>query len=127
MPDALHCAIREVQADCSDILGAVLATPEGLVLASAGTLCGDVPAAAGTQIADLLDRNLSLLLGTSCMDALVWSSTAAWGVARLPHRHVVLVQAVAACRAAPLRLALARLRRDLGGTLEQRDEDTVGP
>lgn len=114
MPDPLLQAIELVRRDCSEIQGVMLATPEGLEIAAAGTLRGDVAAAAGTQIADVLDGNLRLLETSACSDALVWTPGSVWGVARLPTAHVVFVHARPGCAAATLRLALARFRRDLG-------------
>jgi hypothetical protein len=124
--DGLSHAIARVQGDCEDILGAVLATPEGLVLAARGTLEGDVPAAAATHLADVLDHNLSLLLSTSCSEALVWTPAGVWGIARLPSRHVVLAHAASSCAANTLRLALGRFRRDLGPALQELAPPEVG-
>lgn len=118
-PDPLLDAIDGVQDQCGDILGAVLATPEGLVLATRGTLSGDVPAATATHLADLLDRELAVLLGASCHEALFWSGAGLWGVARLPTGHVVLAHGTVHCGAGTLRLALGRLRRDLAPALAE--------
>lgn len=118
-PDPLLEAIDGVQEQCGDIVGAVLATAEGLVLAARGSLAGDVPAATATHLADLLERDLSVLLGASCHEALFWSGDGLWGVARLPSRHVVLAHGKAPCAAGTLRLALGRLKRDLGPALAE--------
>lgn len=110
-------AMVQVQRDCADILGAVVATPEGLVLAEYGSLHGDLSAAAASNLADHLDQNLGLVLNTTCSEALLWTPAGLWGLVRYPSRHVVLAQAASTCSAGTLRLALGRLRRDLGASL----------
>lgn len=115
---ALEAALQQLRLDCPDLLGAMIATEEGLLLASSGALNGETAAAMASHLADSLDRNLSLLDQGDCLEALLWSASGLWGVARLRSGHVVMVQGVAECRMANLRLALGRLRRDLASPLE---------
>lgn len=126
--ERLQQAMRQVQADCGDIRGCVLATPEGLVLAAHGSLGGDVAAAAASSLVDQFDRHLALLAaGPSCGEALLWTPASLWGVGRLDGRHVVLAQAAPACATGTLRLAMARLRRDLAAPLQMLEQSAAAP
>jgi hypothetical protein len=118
MIDVLEAALRQLRQDCPDLLGAMIATQEGLLLSSTGDLGSETAAAMASHLVDSLDHNLALLAQSACSEALMWTPTGLWGVARLPSRHVVMVQGVAECRAANLRLALGRLRRDLAVPLD---------
>ena len=115
--EALEHALGQLRLDCTDLLGALIATQEGLLLASSGDPCDETAAALASHLADGLDTHLALLARTGCTESLMWTPEALWGVARLDSGHVVLVHGAAECRAANLRLALARLRRDLRPTL----------
>jgi hypothetical protein len=119
MIDALEAALGQLRQDCPDLLGAMIATQEGLLLSSSGDLGSETAAAMASHLVDSLDHNLSLLAQSCCSEALMWTPAGLWGVARLPSRHVVMVQGVAECRAANLRLALGRLRRDLAAPLQE--------
>lgn len=110
-------AIEEIRVECSDLVGAVVATPEGLVLAGSGSLVSEVSAAAASGLASLLDHHLALVRSPSCTDAIVWTPAGLWGLARLPTQHVVLAEAAQRCSAGTLRLVLARFRRDLAPAL----------
>ncbi len=111
--EILEGALGQLRLDCADLRGALIATPEGLLLASCGAPEGETAAALASHLADSLDLDLALLAGTACTESLLWTQNALWGVARLESGHVVLVHAIPECRAANLRLAIGRLRRDL--------------
>jgi predicted regulator of Ras-like GTPase activity (Roadblock/LC7/MglB family) len=115
--DTLDAALLQLRLDCPDLLGALVATQEGLLLASCGDPSGETAAAMASHLADSLDALLALLAQAGCTESLLWTERGLWGVARLATRHVVMVHATGECRAANLRLALGRLRRDLAGTL----------
>jgi predicted regulator of Ras-like GTPase activity (Roadblock/LC7/MglB family) len=114
--EALEKPLRQLNLDCDDVLGALIATEEGLLLASTGNL-GETAAAMASHLADSLDANLRLLAQARCNEVLLWTERGLWGVARLQTRHVVMVHAPGQCRVANLRLALGRLRRDLAAPL----------
>lgn len=115
---ALEAALQQLRLDCPDLTGAMIATQEGLLLASSGDLGNETAAAMASHLADSLDHNLSLLALGDCTEALMWTPSGLWGVARLRSGHVVMVQGVAECRTANLRLAIGRLRRDLATPLQ---------
>ena len=120
--DLLLAAMNAVRADCSDLRGVVLATPEGLVLAACGSLQGEVAAAMASGLAGLLDHHLQLLASPSITDAIFWTADAQWGLVRLDSQHVALAQAEPRISTGTLRLVLARLRRDLGRELLRGEE-----
>lgn len=121
MPDTdkLDAALRRLRIDCPDLLGALIATEEGLLLASTGEPSGETAAATASHLADSLDALVGLLAQASCTESLLWTEQGLWGAARLPTRHVVMVHAIGQCRTANLRLALGRLRRDLAQPLTE--------
>jgi predicted regulator of Ras-like GTPase activity (Roadblock/LC7/MglB family) len=107
-----------VQADCADLNGVLVTSPEGLVLATRGTLEGDTAAAAAAHIATELQTALSMLDAGRCVDVLFWTASALWALARMDRGQVLLVECAAQCRPGLARLVLARLRRDLLRVLE---------
>ncbi len=113
----LEAALDQLRRDCPDLTGALIATEEGLLLASQGDIGSETAAAMASHLADSLDRDLALIAQAACDESLLWTAGSLWGVARLQTRHVVMVQAIAECRTANLRLALKRLRRDLAQPL----------
>jgi predicted regulator of Ras-like GTPase activity (Roadblock/LC7/MglB family) len=116
--DTLEAALRQLRLDCPDLLGALVATEEGLLLASHGEPAGETAAAMASHLADSLDALLAMLAQAgNCTESLMWTERGLWGVARLATRHVVMVRASQECRVANLRLALGRLRRDLAVAL----------
>jgi len=116
--DMLEGALKQLRVDCPDLLGALITTEEGLLLACSGALQGETAAAMASHMADALDQILTMLADAACNEALMWTTNGLWGVSRLSTRHVVMVQGVAECRAANLRLALGRLRKDLAAPLQ---------
>lgn len=116
--ELLDAALGQLRLDCPDLLGALIATEEGLLLAASGDPEGETAAAMASHLADSLDHNLSLLAQSRCEEALLWTASGLWGVARLASRHVVMVHGLADCRMANLRLALGRMRRDLATPLQ---------
>jgi predicted regulator of Ras-like GTPase activity (Roadblock/LC7/MglB family) len=114
---ALNASLSQLRIDCPDLVGAMIATEEGLLLASCGHPADETAAAMASHLADSLDRNLALLAQSRCSEALIWTPGGLWGVARLDSGHVVMVHGVADSRAANLRLALGRLRRELAPVL----------
>lgn len=117
--EALDRALAQLSVDCPDLLGALIATEEGLLLAAKGEPRDETAAAMASHLADSLDANLALLAQAQCSEALLWSAGGLWGVARMETRHVVMVRGAGDCRTANLRLALARLRRDLAEPLAE--------
>lgn len=113
--ELIRAALARLQGECADVQGAVVATREGLVLAHAGALSGDVPAAVATHLADHLDRHVRLLrlVETTGTESMFWSGGFAWALVRLPGGEVALVQAARDCSMGTLRLLLRRIAKDV--------------
>jgi predicted regulator of Ras-like GTPase activity (Roadblock/LC7/MglB family) len=98
-------SLRQLENDCQQVQGAVLATDDGLVLAASGCLCTDAAAASAAHLAENVEQNLSLVASTTCAELLVWSPTLVWYLTRLPGQCVLMVCASPDCHAGELRLA----------------------
>lgn len=115
--DAFGAALARLHEACPEIRGTVLATREGLILASSGELSSDAAAASAVHLADELDRSLALLSGEGCEDMLVWTQAAVWCLVRLEGQSVLMARAGRDCRAGTLRLAADQTRRELAHPL----------
>ncbi|AKZ28569.1 hypothetical protein ACH51_19755 (plasmid) [Ralstonia solanacearum] len=90
-PITIHDVFSELTQHCSELKGAAVATPEGLVLAATGAFEGDVPAACAAGIAANMDSHLSFVTPTRFSDSLTWSDAGIWYLSRLPQGHLLLV------------------------------------
>lgn len=111
--DGLLDVLRQLENDCGQVRGAVLATDDGLVLAATGCLGTDAAAASAAHLAENVERNLSLVISTHCAELLVWSASSVWYLTRLPGQCVLMVCASPDCHAGTLRLAASEGARRL--------------
>jgi predicted regulator of Ras-like GTPase activity (Roadblock/LC7/MglB family) len=130
--DQLVAALSELQANCPEIRGAVLATDEGFVLAAIGNLTGEEAAATAAHLRVVVEQNLSLVQPTQCMEILMWGTSALWYIARMSRHHVVMVTAEPGCRAGTLKLVTQRMGNNLADMLASLENDldagpAVGP
>lgn len=93
--------------------GAVVATSDGLILASSGNLRGDTSAACAASLAVHTDAALGTLERAPPREALVWTQEAVWYLVRIEQAHVLLMRSGDGAHAGALRwtgqLAAARL------------------
>jgi len=122
--DCFRAALARLQDECPEILGSVLATSEGLILAASGQLASDAAAATAVHLAQEADRCLKLLSGDGCDVMLIWGESDVWCLSQLPARSALMARAGADCRAGALRLAVKRLGRELAREL---GGDAPGP
>ena len=115
--DSICAALARLQDECPEILGSVLATSEGLILAASGKLASDAAAATAVHLAEEADRCLKLLSGDGCEVMLIWGESEVWCVSRLPARSALMARAGTDCRAGALRLAVKRVGRELAREL----------
>lgn len=103
--------------ECPGFAGAVLATADGLVLATHGSLQGDAVAACAASLA--LDSKASLAtIGHSApTELMVWTDTQVWYQTRMPSTHLVLAVSSDHGHAGALRLAVRRELTELRDAL----------
>lgn len=78
-------------ARCLGFYGAVLATPDGLVLASAGQLQGDEPAACASSLLGDATAHLEHMVTGQARELLVWTDTHLWNVQQLQDGFTLLL------------------------------------
>lgn len=115
--DSIRAALARLQDDCPEILGSVLATSEGLILAASGDLASDAAAATAVHLGEEADRCLKRLSGDGCEVMLIWGESDVWCLSQLSARSALMARAGADCRAGALRLAVERLGRELAHEL----------
>jgi predicted regulator of Ras-like GTPase activity (Roadblock/LC7/MglB family) len=115
--DLLVAALNQLQVDCPEVQGAVLATDEGFVLAAMGNLIGEEAAATAAHLRVVVEQNLSLVLPTQCREILVWGTSALWYIARVSRHHVVMVAAAVDCRPGTLKLVTQGMASNLADML----------
>ncbi len=115
--DGLLDVLRQLENDCEQMQGAVLATDDGLVLAATGCLCTDAAAASAAHLAENIEQNLSLVVSTHFVELLVWSPSSVWYLTRLPGECVLMACADPDCHAGALRLAASEAARQLAELL----------
>lgn len=76
---------------CPCEAGALLATADGLLMASAGNLQGDAAAAAAAHLALAGRDTLAALGARPWVEQLVWSDDQVWYQTRLPGTHLLLL------------------------------------
>lgn len=95
-------------AECPGFLGVVLATADGLVLASRGTLQGDTAAACAASLALESGAALAILEDTDPREILIWTDNHVWYLARMSSTHLILAVSKQHAHAGALRLAIRR-------------------
>ena len=122
--DAALCELLEqLPALCQELAGAVLATRDGLVLASIGDFQGDTPAACAASLFVHLQEDLLPLLAPGSdaapREALVFGDDALWYLSHLAGGHLLLLRSRPTPHVGALRLAgqttATRLNRWLRG------------
>lgn len=106
-------ALRQLESDCEQVQGTVLATGDGLVLAATGCLGSDTAAASAAYLAESVEQNLSLVQQTRCTELLVWSPSAVWYLVQMADQNVLMACAMPDCQAGALRLAASEAARQL--------------
>lgn len=117
MSNELLAALDSLNVDCPEIGGAVLATPQGLVLVATGCLQSDVSAASAANLTQQVDQNLSLICLTHSVELLIWASSSVWYLSRLADKSVLMLCAASTCRTGALRLAGKNVALQLAGLL----------
>lgn len=115
--DSFRAALARLQDECPQVLGAVLATSEGLILAACGELTSDAAAASAVHLAEQVDRCLGLLSGESGETMLIWGQSEVWCLMRVSARCVLMARAGADCRAGALKLAVHQGGQELAPSL----------
>lgn len=109
--------LQQLERDCDQVQGAVLATGDGLVLAATGCLDTDAAAASAAYLAENVEQNLSLVVATQCAELLVWSPSSVWYLARLPGQYTLMACVGQDSHAGALRLAGSEGARRLADLL----------
>lgn len=117
MPDIQD--ILDQITECPGKAGAVLATADGLLMASSGTLHGDVAAAVAASMALGGKEALAALGGRPWVEQLIWSDTQVWYQTQLHGTHVLLLVCDDHSHAGALRWTARRMAQQLGPTLLQ--------
>ena len=78
-------------ARCPGFYGAVLSTPDGLVLVSTGELSGDEPAACASGLIVDSTKNIGIVAPGEVSEVLVWSANRLWCVRVLASGYILLL------------------------------------
>lgn len=101
--------LEQLASACPEFAGAVVATRDGLVLASIGNYQGDAPAACAASLSVHLQDDLQALGADShtpvLAEALIFGDHMLWYLRRLAAGHVLLVGSRQTIHAGALRLA----------------------
>ena len=89
MPDIQDVLDEITQCPCQ--AGALLATADGLLMASAGSLQGDAAAAAAAHLALAGQDTLAALGARAWAEQLIWSHDQVWYQTRLRGTHLLLL------------------------------------
>lgn len=76
---------------CPGFHGAVLASPEGLVLASHGAFSGDEPAACASSIVVSTQTCFGALTTSRMNEIMIWGDQELWSILVLPLDYILLV------------------------------------
>jgi len=105
MPLNIPDVLTQFVANCPDLQGAVVATQDGLVLASTPSFNGDVPAACAASLSVHVDGDLSHVQDASFTETMFWTPPGIWYLARLDHKHLLLAYCQTSEHAGMLRMA----------------------
>ena len=104
-------------AECPGFAGAVLATADGLVLATHGSLQGDAVAACAASLAIESRASLASIGENAPTELMVWTDAQVWYQTRMPSTHLVLAVSSDHGHAGALRLAVRRELAELRDAL----------
>lgn len=76
---------------CPGFYGAVLSSPDGLVIASYGELEGDEPAACASSLIFDANTSLSYVSTDKTKEMLIWSDEKLWNVRQLDTDFILLI------------------------------------
>lgn len=105
MPLNIPDVLAQFAANCPELEGAVVATQDGLVLASTASFNGDVPAACAASLSVHVDGDLSFVQDTRFTETMFWTPPGIWYLARLEHKHLLLAYSHSSEHAGALRMA----------------------
>ena len=117
MPDIQD--ILDQITECPGNAGAVLATADGLLMASSGALHGDVAAATAASLVLAGKEALSALGRRPWVEQLIWSDTQVWYQTQLHGTHVLLLVCDDHGHAGALRWTARRMVQQLEPSLHQ--------
>ena len=118
MQESSQDILESLQENCPCFGGAVVATPEGLVLVATRQLSGDLPAACAAGLLVQIDECLSALSAKHVGELMMWTAgSGLWFIARLVNDHVLLLSATDAHCAGAVRLAAQMAVQKLNATL----------
>ncbi len=80
-----YCAL------CPGFYGAVLSSPDGLVIASSGALVGDEPAACASSLIFDSNTSLSYVSTDKTKEMIIWSDEKLWNVRQLDTDFILLI------------------------------------
>lgn len=105
MPLTISDVLAQFAENCPELQGAVVATRDGLVLASTEHFSGDIPAACAASLSVHVEADLSFIQDTHCTETMFWTPPGIWYLASLAHNHLLLAYSRSADHAGALRLA----------------------
>lgn len=76
---------------CPGFYGAVLSSPDGLVIASSGKLAGDEPAACASSLIVDSNASLSYVSSDNTKEMLIWGEEKLWSVRKLDDNFILLI------------------------------------
>ncbi|CAN5398025.1 hypothetical protein BH10PSE16_BH10PSE16_42430 [soil metagenome] len=94
-----------LQENCPYFGGAVIATPDGLVLVATTLFSGDTPAACAAGLVVQVNDCLSALKAGRVDELMMWTLGGLWFIGRLVNDHVLLLSATNSHCAGAVRLA----------------------
>ena len=101
------------------VLGAVLATPDGLVLAASGQLTGDLPAASAAGLVQQVNEALAAMSSGKVHQMLLWSAADIWSVNLLLGGHLLMLRCAPTLPAGAVRLLGQLAQEQLNAGLAQ--------
>jgi predicted regulator of Ras-like GTPase activity (Roadblock/LC7/MglB family) len=118
MPQRSQEILEALQENCPGFDGAVVATPDGLVMVATRQLGGDLPAACAAGLVGHVDDCLSALAASQQLgELMLWTAGGLWFVARLVNDHVLLLSATETHCAGAVRLAAQMAVQELNAVL----------
>jgi predicted regulator of Ras-like GTPase activity (Roadblock/LC7/MglB family) len=118
MPQRSQKILDALQHDCPGFGGAVLASPDGLVMVATSQLSGDLPAACAAGLMLQTEACLSALAASQQVSELMlWTTGGLWFAVRLLNNHVLLLSATEVHCAGAVRLAAQMAAQELNAVL----------
>lgn len=121
IPVTIEDTLAQLKQHCGDILGAAVATGDGLILAATDALSGDDAAACASSLAHHLSKELLAIGQNNFNEGLLWTSPTIWYIGKLSHAHLLLVHCATENQAGLLRIACQQASQQLNGILGKLD------